>query len=131
MPQTTTINRRILLNSRPAGAPIADNFRMTEAPIPQPGSGQVVLRTLYLSLDHYMRGRMSDEASYAEPVALGEVMVGGTVSRVHASQHGDFKVGDLVQGYSGRQDQCCDTEITEQNESAASCVWQGANRSDT
>ncbi len=104
MPQTATVNRRILLNSRPIGAPTSANFRMEDGPVPQVGSGQVLLRTLYLSLDPYMRGRMSDGPSYAEPVAIGEVMVGGTVSRVHASNHTDFQVGDLVQGYSGWQD---------------------------
>jgi NADPH-dependent curcumin reductase len=104
MPQTNTVNRRILLNSRPVGAPTSMNFRMEESPIPDAGPGQVLLRTLYLSLDPYMRGRMSDGPSYAEPVAVGEVMVGGTVSRVQASNHGDFKVGDLVLGYSGWQD---------------------------
>jgi NADPH-dependent curcumin reductase len=104
MPQTNTINRRILLNSRPVGAPTSMNFRMEESPVPDAGPGQVLLRTLYLSLDPYMRGRMSEDPSYAEPVAVGEVMVGGTVSRVQASNHGDFKVGDLVLGYSGWQD---------------------------
>jgi NADPH-dependent curcumin reductase len=104
MPQTNTVNRRIVLNSRPVGAPTSMNFRMEEIPVPDAGPGQVLLRTLYLSLDPYMRGRMSDGPSYAEPVAVGEVMVGGTVSRVQASNHSDFKVGDLVLGYSGWQD---------------------------
>jgi hypothetical protein len=64
----------------------------------------MLLRTLYLSLDPHMRGRMSDGPSYAAPVAVGDVMVGGTVSRVQASRHNDFKVGDLVLGYVGWQD---------------------------
>jgi NADPH-dependent curcumin reductase len=98
MPQTNTVNRRIVLNSRPVGAPTSMNFLVEEGPV------QVLLRTLYLSLDPYMRGRMSDVPSYADPVAVGEVMVGGTVSRVQASNHSDFKVGDLVLGYSGWQD---------------------------
>jgi NADPH-dependent curcumin reductase CurA len=104
MPQSTALNRRVLLNSRPRGAPTAGDFRIESGPVPQPDTGQVLLRTLYLSLDPYMRGRMSDGPSYAAPVAIGDVMVGGTVSRVEASRHGDFKVGDLVLGYTGWQD---------------------------
>ena len=98
-----TLHRRITLASRPVGAPILENFQLQESPVVQPAAGQVLLRTLYLSLDPYMRGRMSDGPSYAAPVALGDVMVGGTVSRVEASQHPDFKVGDLVLGQSGWQ----------------------------
>ncbi len=97
------INHRIVLNSRPVGAPTLDNFRLEEAPIAAPATGEVLLRTLFLSLDPYMRGRMSDGPSYAAPVALGEVMVGSTISRVEASQHPDFKAGDLVLGQSGWQ----------------------------
>ena len=103
MTNTTTLNRRITLASRPVGAPTAENFRLEEVPLAAPAAGQVLLRTLYLSLDPYMRGRMSTAPSYAPPVALGEVMVGGTVSRVEASQHPNFKVGDLVLGQSGWQ----------------------------
>jgi hypothetical protein len=104
MPQSPTINRRIVLNARPRGAPTAADFRLQSGPVPQPQAGQVLLRTLYLSLDPYMRGRMSDGPSYAAPVAIGEVMVGGTVSRVEVSRHGDFKAGELVLGYTGWQD---------------------------
>ena len=71
--------------------------------MPQPGAGQLLLRTVYLSLDPYMRGRMSD-ALHAPPVEIGQVMVGGTVSRVAVSQHPDFNVGDWVLGYDGWQD---------------------------
>jgi NADPH-dependent curcumin reductase CurA len=104
MSQSTTLNRRIVLNARPHGAPTASDFRIEIDPVPVPEVGQVLLRTLYLSLDPYMRGRMSDGPSYAAPVAIGDVMVGGTVSRVEASRHGDFKVGELVLGYTGWQD---------------------------
>ena len=97
------INHRIVLNSRPVGAPTPENFRIEEAPIAAPATGEVLLRTLYLSLDPYMRGRMSDGPSYAAPVALGEAMVGSTVSRVESSNHPDFKPGDLVLGQSGWQ----------------------------
>ena len=98
-----TINRRIVLASRPVGAPKPSDFRLEENALAAPAAGQLLLRTLYLSLDPYMRGRMSDAPSYAAPVALGEVMVGGTVSRVETSQHPDFKPGDLVLGYTGWQ----------------------------
>jgi len=104
MPQSTATNRRIVLNARPHGAPTAADFRLETDPVPKPEAGQVLLRTLYLSLDPYMRGRMSDGPSYAAPVALGDVMVGATVSRVDVSRHGDFKVGDRVLGYTGWQD---------------------------
>ncbi len=104
MPQTATVNRRIVLNARPIGAPTARDFRLENGSVPKPGAGQVLLRTLYLSLDPYMRGRMSAGPSYAPPVAIGDVMVGATISRVELSHHGDFKVGDLVQGSNGWQD---------------------------
>lgn len=104
MSKNTTINRRIVLNARPRGAPTATDFRIESGPVPEPQAGEVLLRTLYLSLDPYMRGRMSDGPSYAAPVAIGDVMVGGTVSRVEASRHDDFKVGQRVLGYAGWQD---------------------------
>jgi NADPH-dependent curcumin reductase CurA len=104
MPQDTTHNRRIVLKSRPQGAPTAGNFRIESGPVPKPSAGQVLLRTLYLSLDPYMRGRMSDAPSYAAPVAIDDVMVGSTVSRVEASLNNDFKIGDLVLAASGWQD---------------------------
>ncbi|SDZ83489.1 NADP-dependent oxidoreductase [Microbulbifer marinus] len=104
MKQPTDKNRRIVLASRPEGAPTDENFRLEETELPQPGEGEVLLRTVYLSLDPYMRGRMSDAPSYAEPVQLDEVMVGGTVSRVVKSCHADFAEGDWVLAYSGWQD---------------------------
>ncbi|GAA1630573.1 MULTISPECIES: NADP-dependent oxidoreductase [Brevibacterium] len=97
-------NHRIRLNSRPVGAPTAENFLHDEVPVESPGEGQVLLRTLYLSLDPYMRGRMSDAKSYAKPVELGEVMVGATVSEVVESQSPDFEPGDIVLGYGGWQE---------------------------
>jgi NADPH-dependent curcumin reductase CurA len=104
MSQSKTINRQFLLASRPHGAPTPDNFKLEQSPVPAPAAGQVLLRTVYLSLDPYMRGRMSDAPSYAAHVEIGEVMVGGTVSRVEASEHADYKPGDLVLSYSGWQD---------------------------
>jgi NADPH-dependent curcumin reductase CurA len=76
----TETAERIVLASRPAGEPTLDNFRLEEFPIPRPGPGQMLLRTLWLSLDPYMRGRMSDAPSYAKPVGIGDVMEGGAVS---------------------------------------------------
>jgi len=96
-------HERIVLASRPTGAPSAANFRMERGPVPTPGDGQMLLRTLFLSLDPYMRGRMSDAPSYAAPVAVGDVMVGGTVSVVLASSVAGFKVGDRVVAYTGWQ----------------------------
>lgn len=104
MSSKATTQRAIVLNSRPVGAPTPDNFRLRENPLPTPAEGELLLRTLYLSLDPYMRGRMSDAKSYAAPMAVGDVMVGGTVSRVQVSKHPDFKEGDLVLGFSGWQD---------------------------
>lgn len=86
MPQSKLINRRVVLASRPHGAPLEANFRIEQSPIPEPAEGQVLLRTVYLSLDPYMRGRMSDAPSYAAPVEIGGVIVGGTVCRVEASK---------------------------------------------
>jgi NADPH-dependent curcumin reductase len=99
-----TVNRQILLKSRPSGAPSAENFELVERPIPQPGEGEVLTRTLYLSLDPYMRGRMSDAKSYAAPAEIGQPMVGGTVGEVVASKNPKFAVGDIVLGYGGWQD---------------------------
>ena len=104
MAQSSKINRRIVLASRPNGAPTDENFRLEEVPVPEPEEGQILLRTLYLSLDPYMRGRMSDAPSYADPVPVGDVMVGGTVSRVEKSRHTGFTEGELVLAYSGWQD---------------------------
>ena len=100
----SSVNRRILLARRPEGAPVAEDFRTVQEPPPTPKAGQALLRTLYLSLDPYMRGRMSDAPSYAEPVALGDTMCGQTVSRVVHSNDARFKAGDLVLANSGWQD---------------------------
>jgi NADPH-dependent curcumin reductase CurA len=86
--------QQIVLASRPVGEPTLDNFRVEEISIPQPGPGQMLLRTRWLSLDPYMRGRMSDAPSYAKPVGIGEAMEGGTVSDVVASDVSGFAKGD-------------------------------------
>lgn len=104
MNQSSDSNRRIVLTSRPVGAPTQENFNMETAEVPQPKDGEVLLRTVYLSLDPYMRGRISDAASYAKPVELGEVMVGATVARVVQSRADGFKEGDWVLSGNGWQD---------------------------
>src|SRR5437660_12846734 len=96
-------NRQILLAARPEGEPQPKHFRLAETPAPEPADGGVLLRTLWLSLDPYMRGRMSAARSYARPVEVGEVMEGGTVSKVVASRHKDFAVGDVVLSRAGWQ----------------------------
>src|SRR5215469_6069835 len=99
MPQA----KRIVLASRPVGEPKPSDFRTEEFPFPAPTAGQVLLRTIWLSLDPYMRGRMSDAASYAQPVPINGVMEGGTVSEVIASNNPEFAVGDIVLSRAGWQ----------------------------
>jgi len=98
------VNRQIVLKSRPVGVPKPGDFALVEAPRPEPGPGEVLRRTIYLSLDPYMRGRISEARSYAKPVEPGQVMVGGTVSQVIESRHDGFAPGDLVVGYDGWQE---------------------------
>ncbi|MCH2394382.1 NADP-dependent oxidoreductase [Oceanibaculum sp.] len=99
-----TMNRQITLASRPVGAPTPENFKLVETAVPTPERGQVLVKALYLSLDPYMRGRMSDAKSYAPSVKIGEVMTGGAVGRVVDSRHPGFKEGDIVEGRIGWQD---------------------------
>ncbi|NNM71480.1 NADP-dependent oxidoreductase [Enterovirga aerilata] len=101
---TESQNRRIVLASRPEGEPKPENFRLETVPVPQPGEGEVLIRTRWLSLDPYMRGRMSAAKSYAKPVEVGAVMEGGTVGEVIASRNDRFRVGDIVLCHSGWQD---------------------------
>jgi hypothetical protein len=96
-------NKRVLLASRPSGWVSEANFRIEEAPLPQPEDGEVLVRNLWLSLDPYMRGRMSDAKSYVKGVELGEVMVGQTVGEVIASKNEKFKEGDKVLSQLGWQ----------------------------
>ncbi|MEZ9529769.1 NADP-dependent oxidoreductase [Vibrio sp. 10N.286.51.F4] len=97
-------NRRIVLASRPVGAPTQDNFRLETVAAPSIKDGEMLLRSVYLSLDPYMRGRMSDAKSYADPVAIDEVMVGATVCQVEESNHADYEIGEWVLAYTGWQD---------------------------
>ena len=95
--------KRVLLAARPVGEPKESDFRIEEMPVPEPGPGEMLLRTLWLSLDPYMRGRMSDAPSYATPVAIGQVMEGRTVSEVVASNRDGFAAGDIVLSPHGWQ----------------------------
>jgi NADPH-dependent curcumin reductase len=97
------MNTRIVLAKRPLGLPSYDCFRLEEVDSPEPREGEVALRTLYLSLDPYMRGRMSDASSYVDPVPLGGVMCGAAISEVVSSRAAGFDTGDLVLGDTGWQ----------------------------
>jgi NADPH-dependent curcumin reductase CurA len=99
-----TLNRQITLAARPVGMPKESDFRMIESPVPSPGDGEVLLRSLYLSVDPYMRGRMNEARGYADPVALGAVMIGGAVGEVVESRSGTFAPGDIAVGVLGWQD---------------------------
>ena len=125
MTQTNTTNRQLVLASRPKGAPTKDTLRLVEAEIPTAGAGQMLLRTEYLSLDPYMRGRMSDAPSYAEPVKIDEVMVGGTVAQVVTSDVDGFSPGDWVLSFSGWQDYALSdgTAVTNLGKSPAQPSW--------
>src|SRR5215212_3954757 len=97
-------NRRIVLAVRPHGEPKLSDFHLETTSVPEPAEGQVLLRTIFLSLDPYMRGRLSSAASYARPVDVGSVIVGETVSEVVASRHSGFAQGDIVRAYAGWQE---------------------------
>jgi NADPH:quinone reductase-like Zn-dependent oxidoreductase len=96
-------NRRVLLKSRPQGEPTRDNFDVVDSPIPEPKDGEYLSRTIWMSLDPYMRGRMAETKGYAANVNLGDAMVGGTVGQVVKSNNPRFKEGDFVAEYSGWQ----------------------------
>jgi len=97
------VNQQIVLDNRPVGAAATDNFKLIEVPTPDLQDGHVLVRHHFLSLDPYMRGRMNESKSYAQPQPLGEVMIGGTVGEVVESRHPKFKVGDTVVGMGGWQ----------------------------
>jgi NADPH-dependent curcumin reductase CurA len=113
-----TQNRRVLLASRPTGWVGEENFRLEEAPLPAPAEGEVLVRNLWLSLDPYMRGRMSEAKSYVKGVAIGEVMVGQTVGEVVESRNPAFKKGDKVLTQLGWQLYGCTPEATKVEEAA-------------
>lgn len=93
--------QRIVLAARPKGEVQPENFRLESLPLPSCGEGEVLVRNQFLSLDPYMRGRMSDAKSYAAPQALDDTMIGGTVGQVIASRNPRFAVGDTVVGMFG------------------------------
>ena len=97
-------NTQVRLAARPSGFPDASSFKIEEAPVPEPKEGEVLVRNHFLSLDPYMRGRMNEARSYAPPVALGDVMVGGTAGEVVASKNPSFVAGDKVVGAFGWQE---------------------------
>ena len=96
-------NRQFTLASRPVGMPKESDFKLVEAPLPDPAAGEMLVKSLYISVDPYMRGRIRDAKSYAAPVEIGGVMVGGAVGEVIASNHPKFEPGDVVQGELGWQ----------------------------
>lgn len=98
-----TMNQQILLDNRPQGEASEANFKLIETPIPELQDGQVLVRHHFLSLDPYMRGRMDESKSYAQPQPLGEVMIGGTVGEVVQSRHPKYPQGSLVVGMGGWQ----------------------------
>ncbi len=100
----TTDNRQVTLARRPKGLTVADDFALIKTEVPEPGEAEALVRTIYLSLDPYMRGMMDDAESYDDPIELGGVIVGGTVSEVVASNAPELKTGDVVEAYSGWQD---------------------------
>ena len=104
MPDQAQVNRQVLLKARPAGIPDAEHFDIVSRPIPVADDGQILVRNIYLSVEPAMRGWVSAVANYSEPVAIGGVMRSLAASRVVASRHPDFRVGDLVTGWFGWQD---------------------------
>lgn len=98
------MNRQWLLDSRPEGEFDESAFKLNEAPVPEPGAEEILVRGIYLSVDPYMRGRMRAGKSYAKPVEIGDVMEGGVVGEVTKTNHPDFEEGDIVEGRLGWQE---------------------------
>ena len=96
-------NRQVLLQRRPTGMPVPEDFAIVDRPLPEPGPDEVLLRGIYLSLDPYMRGRISGVRSYARPTEIGEVIEGRVVGQVVRSNHPDFREGDYAAGGYGWQ----------------------------
>ena len=107
MMQSVT-NRRWLLAGYPEGMPTLENWTLDRQPVPDPGPGQILVKAKWLSVDPYMRGRMSPSANYTKGVAIGEVMQGGGVGEVVASNHSAWKVGEIAESMSfvGRNGRC-------------------------
>lgn len=98
------MNRQVTLAARPVGRPKPTDFKLVTSPVPEPDDGQILVRTLYLSVDPYMRGRMNARKSYAEPVEIGEVMTGEVVAEVVESRHAKYEAGDIVAARLGWQE---------------------------
>ena len=96
------MNRRWLLAAYPEGMPTLENWTLDNQPVPDPGPGQILVKAKWLSVDPYMRGRMSPSANYTKGVAIGEVMQGGGVGEVVASNHPAWKVGEIAEFYELR-----------------------------
>ncbi len=103
---SNTIRRSVVLKRRPTAEPSSRDFEVHQDAVPTPAAGQVVTRTIWLSIDPYMRGRLREQQLYAAGIAPGEVMTGETVGEVIASAHPDFKAGDVVVGPRGWQSHC-------------------------
>jgi hypothetical protein len=97
-------NRKFTLASRPVGMPKLSDFKLVEEPVRTVGDGELLVKALYLSVDPYMRGRISEAKSYAAPVAIGGTLVGGVVGQVVESKNAKFRAGDIVQGEFGWQE---------------------------
>src|SRR5271169_3854909 len=100
---TPVMVRRFRLAARPTGLPKESDFKLEEAPLPAPQTSEVLVRTVYLSVDPYMRGRITGVRTYADPVNIGDIMVGGTVGEVVESKAPGFAAGDFVTGMWGWQ----------------------------
>src|SRR6476646_7050282 len=103
MSNTETVRRSVVLKHRPSGSPRREDFEIREDAIPSPAAGEVVTRTIWLSIDPYMRGRLREQQTDAQPINPGEVMTGETVGEVIASADPDFVAGDVVVGARGWQ----------------------------
>ena len=125
MTQNNKTNRQLVLAERPQGEPTKNTLKLTEGKIPEAGNNQMLLRTEYLSLDPYMRGRMSDAESYADPVKIGDTMVGGTVAQVVTSNVEGFQPSDWVLSFNGWQDYALSdgTGVTKLDRSSAHLSW--------
>src|SRR3954447_24586706 len=106
MSSTATMRRSVVLKRRPTRGPRREDFELREEAVPAPSAGEVVTRTIWLSIDPYMRGRLREQQTYAQPINPGEVMTGETVGEVVASAHPDFVAGDVVVGARGWQTHC-------------------------
>jgi|SRR5215472_9797468 len=102
--QRPSVNRQFVLAARPVGMPRESDFTLTEWPVPSLGDGQILLRTLFLSVDPYMRSRITGIRTYADPVDIGQRMIGGTVGQVVESRNVKFRPGELYEGYWGWQE---------------------------